>query len=154
MTGSWLSTTVTVIVQRLVLPEASVAWNTTLVLPAGKLAPLAGPEMRTAVPLVGGQLSANVGLVYVTVAVHKPGAALTGAGVGQFRVGASKSFTMTRKVQVLVRPAPSVAFHCTVVMPLRNVAVLVGAPCTVPTPPLTCATVGVNVQLSVAVGVR
>ena len=52
---------------------------------------------------------------------------MIGAGVGQVSVGASRSFTMTRKVQVLVNPTPSVAFHWTVVMPLGKVAVLVGA---------------------------
>ena len=81
--------------------------------------------MRTEVPLVGAQLSANVGWAYANAAVHTPGAVLRGAGVGQLRVGGVKSLTMTRKVQVLIRPTPSVAFHCTVVMPLGKVAVLV-----------------------------
>ena len=36
---------------------------------------------------------------------------------GQLMVGAWVSFTVIRKVQVLVRPTPSVAFNCTTVMP-------------------------------------
>jgi hypothetical protein len=62
-TGGWLSVTVTTIVQRRVLPAASVAWNTTLLLPTGKVDPLTNPVIRTAVPVVGAQLSVKVGLV-------------------------------------------------------------------------------------------
>ena len=61
-TGGWLSITVIVMVQRRVFPVASVAWKTTLLLPTGMVLPLAGPLMRTAVPLVGAQLSVNVGV--------------------------------------------------------------------------------------------
>lgn len=49
--------------QRRVLPDASAAWNTTFVLPKGKVEPLINPLIRVAVPLVGAQLSVNVGLV-------------------------------------------------------------------------------------------
>ena len=63
MTGGWLSVTVTTIVQRRVLPAASVAWNTTLLLPNGKVDPLTKPLIRIAVPDVGAQLSVNVGFV-------------------------------------------------------------------------------------------
>jgi hypothetical protein len=62
-TGGWLSVTVTTIVQRRVLPAASVAWNTTLLLPTGKVDPLTNPLTRTVVPVVGAQLSVKVGLV-------------------------------------------------------------------------------------------
>jgi hypothetical protein len=62
-TGGWISVTVTTIVQRRVLPAASVAWNTTLLLPTGKLDPLTNPLMRVDVPVVGAQLSVKVGLV-------------------------------------------------------------------------------------------
>ena len=64
--------------------------------------------------------------------------------LGQEMVGACVSFTVTRKVQVLVRPAASVAFHCTVVMPFGN-----GWPLA---KPLTMVT-DPPAQLSVAVGV-
>ena len=57
-----MSTTVRVMVQRLVLPAASVAWKITLLLPTEMELPLTGPLMRTAVPLVGAQLSVKVGV--------------------------------------------------------------------------------------------
>ena len=63
MVGGWLSTTVMLKVQRRVLEEPSVAWNTTLLVPVGKAEPLGRPLMRTAVPLNGVQLSVNVGAV-------------------------------------------------------------------------------------------
>jgi hypothetical protein len=62
-TGGWLSVTVTTIVQRRVLPAASVAWNTILLLPNGKLDPLTNPLIRIDVPVVGVQLSVKDGFV-------------------------------------------------------------------------------------------
>ena len=63
---------------------------------------------------------------------------------GQEMVGACVSFTVTRKVQVLVRLAPSIAFHVTVVWPIGNAEPL-AKPLTIITEP--------SVQLSVNVGV-
>ena len=63
MAGGWLSVTDITMVQRRVLPAASVAWNMTLLLPTGKADPLTKPLTRVAVPVAGAQLSVNVGLV-------------------------------------------------------------------------------------------
>ena len=73
--------------------------------------------------------------------------------VQEVNVGASVSLTITRKVQVLVCPTPSVAFHCTVVVPFGNVALLFGLPVTCPVPPKThVGCPAGRVQLSEAVG--
>ena len=153
MAGGALSVTVTFRVHCLVRPTASVARNTTLLTPAGKYEPLAKPLTRIAVPLVGAQLSVNEGAAYNTNAVQ-PSEVLVWMFGGQLRLGAWVSFTVTRKVHVFVLPEASVAFHCTMVGPFENVPVLLGVPCAVPLPPLTCATAGPGVlQLSVAVGV-
>lgn len=68
-------------------------------------------------------------------------------------MGASMSLTTTRKVQVLVKPAASVALHWTVVAPLGKVALLLVLPLVCPVPPLTqMGCPGGRVQLSEAVG--
>ena len=142
--GGWLSVTVTVIVHCLVRPAASVARNTTLLVPAGKAEPLAKPLTRIAVPGEGGQLSVNEGFVYVATAVHKSGAVFRAMLLGQVILGAWLSFTVTRKVQVLLLPAASVAFSVSVVMPFGKGWPLAN--------PLTMAT-DPPAQLSVNVGV-
>ena len=72
MTGFSLSLIVTVKVHVLVLLEASVAVQVTVVTPFGNEVPDAGTHAA-----VGpGQLSVGVGVVYVTVAEHNPGAVL------------------------------------------------------------------------------
>jgi hypothetical protein len=136
-TGGWLSTTVTTIVQRRVLPAASVAWKTTFVLPTGKVAPLDKPLTRVDVPVNGPQLSVKVGLVYVTTALHTLGAVLTLMAGGQVIVGTSLSFTVTLNVQVLVNPPPSVALQVTVVFPFWKVATLLAPLAVGIVPPLT-----------------
>lgn len=60
------------------------------------------------------QLSVAVGVVYDTVVLHWPGAAVAEMFAGQVIVGSTLSATVTVNEQVLVRPAPSVAFHTTV----------------------------------------
>jgi hypothetical protein len=59
-------------------------------------------------------------------------------------IGGWLSVTVTVNEQVLVKPAPSVAFHTTVLLPFGKAEPLVK--------PLVFTTVG-GVQLSVAVGV-
>lgn len=154
MTGGWLSVTVTVKVQRRVRPAASVAWNTTLLVPTGKAEPLGRPLTRTAVPLVGAQLSVNVGAAKVVVAVQAFDGVVRLIAAGHVNEGACVSLTITRNVQVFVKPAASVALHITVVMPLAKVALLFGLPVAWPVPPLThCGWPEGRAQLSEAVGV-
>lgn len=154
MTGGWLSVTVTVSVQRRVLPAASVAWNTTLLVPTGNEEPLGKPVTRTATPLVGAQLSVNAGAVYATAVEHPFDGVFTLIAAGHVNDGACVSLTTTRNVQVAVRPPASVAFQVTVVMPLANVALLFGLPVTWPVPPLThWGWPEGRAQLSEAVGV-
>ena len=89
----------------------------------------------------------------MTTVLQAPDPVLALIGEGQVMVGDSVSFTMMRKVHVLALPAPSVAFHCTMVVPLGNVALLLGLPVACPVPPLTHVGWPVGrVQLSEAVG--
>ena len=124
MAGGWLSVTDITMVQRRVLPAASVAWNMTLLLPTGKADPLTKPLIRVDMPLVGAQLSVKVGLVYVATALQVLAAVDKLMAAGQVSVGAWVSFTVTRKVQVLVNPAPSVALQVTILAPFGKVAML------------------------------
>lgn len=55
---------------------------------------------------------------------------------GQVIVGASVSFTVTRKVQILVSPAPSVVLHVTVLIPFWKVEVLLAPLAVGVVPPL------------------
>ena len=154
MAGGWLSVTDTVSVQRRVLPAASVAWNTTLLVPTGKEEPLGRPLTRTAVPLVGAQLSVNAGAEYATVAKHAFAGVFTLMAAGHVSDGACVSLTTTRNVHVLDKPTASVARQVTVVMPLAKVALLFGLPVVWTVPPLThCGCPEGRAQLSDAVGV-
>src|SRR5437764_13429218 len=113
MVGFSVSFAVTVKVQVLVLPEASVAVQVTVVVPLAKLEPEAGEQLV----VTPGQLSLAVGLK-VTVCAQVPGAGLVKIFAGQVIVGFSVSFTVTVKVQVLVLLEASVAVQVTVVVPL------------------------------------
>src|ERR1043166_5544409 len=113
--GGWLSTTVTLKVTFEVLPPASVAVHTTLVVPIAKLVPDAGTH-RIELP---GQLSVNVARK-LTLLAHWPGAVLTVIGPGQLIVGGWLSTTVTLKVQFEVLPLASVAVHTTVVVPIAK----------------------------------
>ena len=69
-------------------------------------------------------------------------------------LGAWVSFTVTRKVQVLLKPAPSVAFQITVVRPFGKVETLLGPLGVGEVPPLTHRGWPADrAQLSVAIGV-
>src|ERR1043166_1962261 len=113
--GGWLSTTVTLKVQFEVLPLASVAVHTTLVVPIAKLVPDAGTH-RIEPP---GQLSVNVARK-LTLLAHWPSAVLTVIGPGQLIVGGWLSTTVTLKVQFEVLPLASVALHTTVGGPIAK----------------------------------
>jgi len=130
---------VTVNVQLLVLVDASVTLQLTVVVPFGKVAPEAGVQVGVPTPA---QLSLTVGFANVTTAEHTPAAVGTVTFAGHVIVGACVSFIVTVKVQFAVRPIVSVAVQVTVVVPLTNVDPEAGA-----------QTVVAPEQLSVGVGV-
>src|SRR3989442_7190471 len=102
-------------VQFELLPLASVAVHTTLVVPLAKLDPEAGRH-RTEPP---GQLSVNEN-AKLTLLAQQPGAVLTVMLPGQLGTGRSMSVTVTVKVQFELLPLASVAVHTTLVVPLAN----------------------------------
>jgi hypothetical protein len=120
--GGSVSLTVMVKEQLAVLPLASAAVQFTVVLPLGKVEPLAGAQLM----LAPGQLSLAVA-VKVTTASQAPGVVLTVMGAGHVAVGGSVSLTVTVTEQVLVLPLASVAVQFTVVTPLAKVEPLEGA---------------------------
>src|SRR5262245_23930230 len=104
-----------------VLPLASVAVLTTVVVPLAKLEPLAG----TLVTVTPGQLSVAITL-NVTLLVHCPGAVLAMMFAGQLIAGFCSSFTVTVNVHKLELPLASVAMLVTVVTPTGNAKPLGG----------------------------
>src|SRR3989442_8795339 len=102
-------------VQFELLPLASAAVHTTLVVPLAKLLPDAGRH-RTEPP---GQLSVNEN-AKLTLLLHSPGAVLTVRLPGQLGTGRSVSLTVTVKVQFELLPLASVAVHTTFVVPLAK----------------------------------
>src|SRR3990172_7037879 len=135
MTGSVVSTTVTLVVAVALFPEASVAVKVTVVVPSGKTA---GALLTT----VGAasQISVAVGKGTVT-GVPSRLVCSTRMGAGTFEItGAVVSTTVTLVVAVAVFPEASVAVKVTVVVPSGKTA---GALLT---------TVGAASQISVAVG--
>src|SRR4029079_15143653 len=135
ITGGCVSLTVTVKLHVALLPPASVAVLVTVVVPTGKLLPLAG----TLTTLTPGQLSAAV-TTKVTLLEHVPENVLTTRLVEQLITGACTSFTVTVKLHVALLPPASVAVLVTVVVPTGKLLPLAGT--------LTTLTPG---QLSVAV---
>lgn len=92
-TGGCISCTVTVNVhiESGLKGLASFAVTVTVVMPTGKVEPLAG-EAITVAP---GQLSDTIGIGKVTTALHDPGVFGTVIFAGQVRVGACVSCTVT-----------------------------------------------------------
>jgi hypothetical protein len=113
--GAMLSTTVTVKVQVAVRPAASRAVAVTVVVPRLNVEPDSGLYV-----IVAPQLSVAVA-ANVTAAVQALGAVFTVMLDGQAIVGFWLSTTVTRNVQVAVRPERSVAITVTVVAPKANV---------------------------------
>jgi hypothetical protein len=136
MTGFCVLVTVTVKVQRLVFPLASVATFVTMVSPTGKMLPLGGVLTR----FVTLQLSVAVTLKVTLLRLQRPGSAVNRRLPGQAIAGFCVSVTVTVKVQVLRLPLVSVAVLVTVVTPTGKVLPL-GGVLTTPT----------TAQLSVAV---
>src|SRR5436190_1753625 len=93
MVGGCLSSTVTVNVQELLLPELSVAVLVTVVVPTGNEEPLAGLLTTVTEPA---QLS-DVGMAKVTLLAQEPAAALAVMFPGQVIEGGCLSSTVTVK---------------------------------------------------------
>jgi hypothetical protein len=110
------SFTVTVKEHCWLLPEASVAVTTTVVVPIGKVEPEAGLATTVGAP----QLSAPVAVKFTT-APQLPASAHVVTFAGHWTVGASQSVIVTVNEQVEVRPAASVATTLTVVVPSGKV---------------------------------
>src|SRR6202158_2358211 len=106
-TGAWVSTTITNCVQLALLPQLSVAVQTTVLVPFGYVP---GPLLTTlTVPL---QLSDVVGLPSTTpLALHVPGFVLVVTLAGQVMTGAVASLTRIVWLQLALLPLPSVAVH-------------------------------------------
>ena len=102
-TGASVSFTVTLKVQELVFPEASVPVTVTKVVPTGNTLPEAG-TLEVVTP---GQLSVVVG-EKVTIAEHDPASLDTVISAGQVTTGVSVSLTVTTKLQVSTFPQASV----------------------------------------------
>src|SRR5439155_18044827 len=117
-TGASVSLTVTLKLHEAVLPLASVTVQVTVPLPLAKVEPLAGAQL-TVWP---GQLSAPVGVMKLTTALHIPGSVDWVMSAGQTIVGGCASLTVTVKLQVPVLPDVSVAVQLTVLVPTGKVA--------------------------------
>src|SRR5262245_51784791 len=105
ITGLCVSVTVTVKVQPLVLPLASVAVVVTVVVPRGNVLPLGG--MLTL--FVIAQLSVAATVKVTLLRLQRPGSVGNMRLVGQAITGFSVSNTVTVKVQLFVLPLASVA---------------------------------------------
>jgi hypothetical protein len=126
MTGFSLSTTVTVKLQRFVLPLVSLAMHCTVVTPFGKLPPEGGTQTIVA----PAQLSLTVGS-NKTIASHRPGLVFARMLVGQAVTGGRLSFTVTVKAQAAAFWLVSVAVQATTVAPRGNWLPEGGMHCTV-----------------------
>src|SRR5260221_3968395 len=125
--GASVSLIVTLKVQPLVLPEASVARQLTSVTPLSNVDPLAGVQSNAA----PGQLSVVVAVQATLLRLHWPASVLATMGAGPLIPGASASVIVTVNVPPLVFPEVSVARQFTIVTPLLNVEPLSGAQTTV-----------------------
>jgi hypothetical protein len=115
-----LELTVTLNLQVLVWPAASVAVQRTGVTPKAKVEPLAGVQLA----VTPGQLSVTVGGLKLTGKVDWPDGALATRSPEQVMLGGSVSWTVTVKLQVTLWPVLSVKVKVLVVMPVGNVAPL------------------------------
>jgi hypothetical protein len=116
--GACVSLTVTVNEHEPVFDDASVVVQLTVVVPTGKVEPVAGTHTTVA----PGQLSVPVGVVKFTIAEHCPAVAGVVMFAGHVTAGASVSFTVTVNEHVPVFVDASVAVHVTVVTPTGKVA--------------------------------
>ena len=121
--GASVSCTVTPNEHVPVFPTASVAVHVTVVVPTGKVEPLAGTQAIEA----PGQLS-DADDANVTAAEHWPAAFGTVIGTGQFATGACVSLTVTVNEHV----GPLVVEQLTVVVPTAKNDPEAGVHVTVP----------------------
>jgi hypothetical protein len=112
-TGGCVSLTVTLNEQSSVLLDASVAVQSTGVVPTRKIEPEPGTQLTVA----PGQLSLATGVVKVTVAEHCPAAALLTMLAGQLNVGGCVSLTVTLNEQLFELLCASTAVQFTGVVP-------------------------------------
>jgi hypothetical protein len=119
-TGAWASLTVTVNVQIVLLPAASVAVYVMVVTPTGKADPEANPPVW--VKEVTPQLSVADGAIQVPMAEHVPGSLFKTILAGHdVKNGAWLSVTITSNEHVDEFPAASVAVKVIIVIPTGNV---------------------------------
>jgi hypothetical protein len=107
--------TVTVKLQLVLLPEVSVAVQVTVVVPIGKVEPVAGLQTKT----TPGQLSETTGAKVALAPAGQVGSFTMLAG--QVIAGGCVSLTVTVNWQLAVWPEVSVAVQVTVVVPFWNV---------------------------------
>ncbi|SRX75318.1 hypothetical protein AEQU3_02312 [Aequorivita antarctica] len=118
-TGASLSFIITSKLQLAVFPDASVVTNVLVVVPTGKVLPLARPAVWAVVD--PGQLSVPTGAVYVITAPQMPASLSCVMFPGQVISGTSVSLTVTSKLQVAVFPDASVTTKVLVVVPTGKV---------------------------------
>src|SRR5690554_780051 len=116
-TGASLSSTVIVKLHAVVFSPPSVAVNSTVLTPTGKLLPLANPLVCVTVTL---QLSDADGVGKVTTALHIPASALIIMSAGQVIVGGILSSTVTTATQVPSFPFISVTVRVTLFSPISR----------------------------------
>src|SRR5437763_1378322 len=104
------------------LPLASVTRNVLVVMPLGKVAPLARPALW--VTTAPGQLSLLLTLKVTLLLLHWPMSVFPTMLAGQLMVGFSVSLMVTVKLHAAVLPLASVTRNLLVVMPLGKVAPL------------------------------
>src|SRR5262245_40575100 len=121
--GASVSLTVTVNVQALVFPLASVAVQVTSVLPLANVAPLVGLHVTVSL----GQGAVAAGAVKLATVVHWLEAVFVLMSAGHAAMtGFSVSLIVTVNVQALVFPLASVAVQVTVVVPLLKLEPVAG----------------------------
>jgi len=130
-----VSLTVTVKLQRVVLPLASVAVFVTVVVPTGNVLPLALLLTRFVTPQLSVALTKNVTLLRL----HWPGSAVSTRLLEQLITEPCVSVTVTVKLQLDVLPLASVAVLVTVVTPTGNMLPLGGLLIRLVTPQLSVA---------------
>ena len=118
MLGACTSFTVMRKEQVRVLFDASVALQTTVVMPFGKAEPDTNPLWMDTEP--PGQLSVKVGVVYVETAVQRSRSVVLVWLDGQLMVGRSLSLTVIVNVHRVVRPTASMACQVTELTPLSK----------------------------------
>src|SRR5438874_9758404 len=99
-TGASMSLTVTLKLQLVVFPEASMAVQVTLLVPLANVLPLVGLQL-TVTPE---QLSVAIAAAKLTFWLHWPGAVLVTTLAVQVITGSWVSFTVTVNIQLAVFP--------------------------------------------------